>query len=71
MRRNDWAARYGARRRALDCELLAALEAQIAREEALVAIEGRILADFSAEDARQRLARVFGRVWLNPGPEAT
>ena len=66
---NGWAARYGARRRAIDRELLGALERQIAREEALVAIEGRILAGLEAElaalgealAARERLAAVFGR----------
>lgn len=51
MRRNDWQKRFGARRRAIDRALLEELERRIALEER--EREGR--------EARERLARVFGR----------
>lgn len=69
MRRGDWERRFGAARRRSDRELLAELERRIGLEEALVAIEDRIRAGLEgaaaaqdeAREARERLARVFGR----------
>lgn len=52
MRRgNDWERRFGAARRRTDRRLLEEVERQIAAEEAQKA----------AQEARERLARVFGR----------
>lgn len=59
MRRgNDWERRFGRRRRAIDRALLEELERQIGLEEA---VEGLAQRDREAQDARERLARVFGR----------
>ena len=52
MRRgNEWERRFGRRRRAIDRGLLEELERQIALEEL----------EREAREARERLARVFGR----------
>ena len=68
MRRGDWERRFGAARRRSDRQLLAELERQIGREEVLAAIEDRVRRPIAeaqeAQDARERLARVFGRVAL-------
>ena len=59
MRRgNDWERRYGRRRRAIDRELLAAVERQIGLEEAVAGLAAR---EREAVEARERLARAFGR----------
>ena len=59
MRRgNDWERRYGRRRREIDRALLAAVERQIGLEEAVACLAA---ADREAVEARERLARAFGR----------
>lgn len=57
-RRGDWERRFGAARRRRDRELLAELERQIGLEELVAGLAQR---DREAEEARERLARVFGR----------
>jgi hypothetical protein len=71
---NGWEAKFGARRRAIDRELLAEVERQItAQERATLAQNGRLaseatqtpkaieLASSLNSDQRTRIARAFGR----------
>lgn len=58
MRGNDWQRRFGARRRAIDREVLEEVERQIGLEEL---VEGLAARDREARETRERLARVFGR----------
>ena len=66
---NQWEARYGARRRAIDRALLAEAEAAIGLEEnarphsaAPKWIQAEMREQISFEDSeRQRIARAFGR----------
>lgn len=62
MRANEWQRRYGARRRAIDRGILAEVERQIELEELA---EGHATREREAREARERLARIFGR----PGAE--
>jgi hypothetical protein len=61
MRKNDWASRFGAARRAIDRKLLAEVEKQIAAEERQAewahAVKDRNIGD----DSRAAIARAFGR----------
>lgn len=62
MKRNSWASRFGAKRRAIDKAILAAAERQIALEEAQTAPEAkRPSAAISEPSARDRIAAAFGR----------
>jgi hypothetical protein len=61
MKKNDWASRFGAARRASDRKLLAEVERQIAAEEQAKPGEAwRNLANIG-EDSRAAIARAFGR----------
>jgi hypothetical protein len=53
---NQWEARYGARRRAIDKKLLAEVERQIAEEE-----RANPTPPVDRNDERQRIALAFGR----------
>jgi hypothetical protein len=74
MTNNQWEKTYGARRRAIDKALLAEAERQItAQEHATLAQDDRLASEASQapktperaswlnEDARQRVAKAFGR----------
>ena len=52
-RANDWASKYGAKRRAIDRALLAECERRIDA--------GRPPSPEDAKEARERLAKAFGR----------
>lgn len=58
MRGNDWQRRFGARRRAIDRQLLEAVERAIGLEEL---VDGLAAREREEREARERLARVFGR----------
>ncbi len=58
MKKNDWASRFGERRRRADHALLRALELQIASEEKAAAQAAREASD---AESRAAIARAFGR----------
>jgi hypothetical protein len=53
---NEWQARYGKKRRAIDHALLAECERQIAREE-----RANPIPQIDRDNARRRIALAFGR----------
>jgi hypothetical protein len=62
-RKNEWASRFGAKRKEIDRRILAEVERQIAAEEA-AALQHKAdsaHAQWLEDEDRERIARAFGR----------